>query len=53
MSTRKKRGDMAVQRFIKSTGLALRTLALVACEGRQERYFRKHVNQRSQGAVAK
>jgi hypothetical protein len=43
---------MAVKRFINVTGLALMTLALVACESRQERYFRKHVNQRSQDAVA-
>jgi hypothetical protein len=44
---------MAVQRFIRLAGLAVMTLALVACESRQERYFRKHVNQRSQDAVAK
>jgi hypothetical protein len=44
---------MAVKRFINLTGLVLMTLALVACESRQERYFRKNVNQRSQDAVTK
>jgi hypothetical protein len=29
------------------------TLALVACESERERYFRKHVNQGSQDAVAR
>jgi hypothetical protein len=47
------RGDRAVKRFISLAGLGLITLALVACEGQQERYFRKNVNQRSQDAVAK
>jgi hypothetical protein len=44
---------MAVKRFITLAGLALLTLGLVACESEQERYFRKHVNQVSQDAVAR
>jgi hypothetical protein len=44
---------MAVKRLITWAGLAVLTLGLVACESRQARYFRKHVNQRSQDAVAK
>jgi hypothetical protein len=47
------RGDMAVKRCIRLAGLALMTLALVACEGQQERYFRRHVNRVSQDGVAK
>jgi hypothetical protein len=38
---------MAVKRFIRLAGLALMTLALVACEGQQERYFRRNVNRAS------
>jgi hypothetical protein len=44
---------MAVQRFIGLAGLALMTLTLVACEGQQERYFRRHVNRVSQDTMAK
>ncbi len=44
---------MAVKRFIRLAGLALLTLGLVACESERERYFRKHVNQVSQDAVAR
>jgi hypothetical protein len=47
------RRDMAVKRFIRLAGLASMMLALVACEGQQERYFRRHVNRVSQDAVAK
>jgi hypothetical protein len=47
------RGDMAVKRFTSLAVLALLTLALVACEGQQERYFRRHVNRVSQDGVAK
>jgi hypothetical protein len=43
---------MAVKRFITLTGLAFLMLGLVACESERERYFRKHVNQASQDAVA-
>ena len=44
---------MAVKRFIRLAGLALLTLALVACESQQERYFRRNVNRASQDVVAK
>jgi hypothetical protein len=44
---------MAVKRLIRLAGLALLTLGLVACEGQQERYFRRNVNRVSQDAVAK
>ena len=44
---------MAVKWFIRLTGLAFLSLALVACEGQQERYFRRNVNRVSQDAVAK
>jgi hypothetical protein len=44
---------MAVKRIIGLAGLALLTLALVACENQQERYFRRNVNRVSQDAVAK
>jgi hypothetical protein len=44
---------MAVKRVITVAGLALLTLGLVACESRQERYFRKNVNRSTQDAVAK
>jgi hypothetical protein len=44
---------MAVKRFITLAGLAFLTLGLVACESERERYFRKHVNQVSQDAVAR
>ena len=44
---------MAVKRFIRLAGLALMMLAFVACEGQQERYFRRNVNRASQDAVAK
>jgi hypothetical protein len=44
---------MAVKRYTRLAGLALMTPALVACESRQERYFRKNVDQGSQDAVAK
>jgi hypothetical protein len=53
MSTQEIRGDMAVKRFIRLAGLALLALALSACEGQQERYFRKNVNRASQDLVAK
>src|SRR5262245_9534458 len=46
-------GDMPVKRFMRLAGLTLMTLALVACEGREERYFRKNVNRTSQDAVAR
>jgi hypothetical protein len=44
---------MAVKRIIGLAGLALLTLALMACENQQEHYFKKHVNRVSQDAVAK
>lgn len=44
---------MAVKRFITLAGLAFLMLGLVACESERERYFRKHVNQISQDAVAR
>ena len=44
---------MAVKRFIGLAGLGLLTLALVACESQQERYFRRNVNRASQDVVAK
>jgi hypothetical protein len=44
---------MALKRIIRLAGLALLTLGLVACESERERYFRKHVNQVSQEAVAR
>jgi hypothetical protein len=44
---------MAVKRFIRLAGLASLTLALVACESQQERYFRRNVNRASQDVVAK
>ena len=53
MITREMKGDTAVPRFIRLAGLALTTLALVACEGQQERYFRRNVNRASQDTVAK
>jgi hypothetical protein len=43
---------MAVKQLIAWAGLAFLTLGLVACESERERYFRKHVNQVSQDAVA-
>jgi hypothetical protein len=46
------KGDMAVKRFIRLAGLALLTLALMACESEQAEYFKKHVNRISQDAVA-
>jgi hypothetical protein len=47
------RGDIAVKRLIRLAGLALLTLGIGACEGQQERYFRRHVNRASQDTVAK
>jgi hypothetical protein len=47
------RGDMAVKQFIRLAALALMTLALMACESEQERYFRKRVNHVSQDNVAR
>jgi hypothetical protein len=47
------RGDMAVKRLVAWVGLVVLTLGLVACESERERYFRKHVNQISQDAVAR
>jgi hypothetical protein len=46
------RGDVTVKRLLSVAGLALLTLGLVACESEQARYFKKHVNQVSQDAVA-
>jgi hypothetical protein len=43
---------MAVKRLITWAGLALLTLGLVGCESERERYFRKHLHQVSQDAVA-
>ncbi len=42
-----------MQRFITLAGLAVFTLALMACEGEQARYFKRHVNHVSQDAVAR
>jgi hypothetical protein len=44
---------MPVKRFTKLAALTLMTLALVACESQQERYFRRNVNRASQDTVAK
>jgi hypothetical protein len=44
---------MPVKGFMRLAGLTLMTLALVACEAQQERYFRRNVNRASQDAVAK
>jgi hypothetical protein len=42
-----------VKRLLSMAGLMLIMFALVACEGQQERYFRKNVNRTSQDAVAR
>jgi hypothetical protein len=47
------KGEMAVKRFIGLAGLAFLTLALVACEREQARYFKTHVNTVSQDAVVR
>jgi len=44
---------MAVKRFISLTGFAFLTLALMACEREQARYFQKHLNTVSQDAVVR
>jgi hypothetical protein len=44
---------MVVNRLMRLGALALMTLALVACDSEQERYFKKHVNHASQDAVAR
>jgi hypothetical protein len=44
---------MAVKRLITSTGLALLTLGLMACESEHARSFKNHVNHVSQDAVVR
>jgi len=39
--------------IIRAAGLVVLSLGLMACESERERYFRKHVDQISQDAVAR
>jgi len=44
---------MSLKWIIGAAGLVVLSLGLVACENERERYFRKHVNDISQDAVAR